>query len=156
MTARSARLARLLRLCLLAWLPACGGLVAPSVEAREGGPAPVASADAGAPTSAPDAAATDATAPRDASEPDAPDASGECACTDELVQVEGTCEFEVEDRGIACVLDRTEGGPPVSLDLFRSCIVDAPPSWTPGLLPTRIEQCDCTPGQARRLCVAYR
>jgi hypothetical protein len=61
----------------------------------------------------------------------------------------------VADRPIACVLDRT-GETPVLLDLFRSCIVDAPPSWTPGEQPTRIEQCDCQPGEVRRLCVGYR
>ena len=72
------------------------------------------------------------------------------------MQVEGTCEFEVAGRPILCVKDVTDSAAPVTLDLFRSCIVDAPPSWTPGLSPTRIEQCDCAPGDARRLCVAYR
>lgn len=82
--------------------------------------------------------------------------SDPCACTDELEQVEGTCEFEVAARPILCVKDVTDAAAPVTLDLFRSCIVDAPPSWTPGLSSTRIEQCDCVPGEARRLCVAYR
>ena len=76
--------------------------------------------------------------------------------TDDLVQVEGTCEFEVTGRPILCVKDVTDPSAPVTLDLFRSCIVDAPPSWTPGLSPTSIEQCDCVPGDVRRLCVAYR
>ncbi|HQY63167.1 MAG: hypothetical protein IPQ09_17640 [Myxococcales bacterium] len=79
-----------------------------------------------------------------------------CVCTDTLAQVAGTCEFEVADRPIRCVKDITDSAAPVTLDLFRSCITGPPPSWTPGLTPTRIEQCDCTPGEARRLCVAYR
>lgn len=81
---------------------------------------------------------------------------GICVCTDTLAQVAGTCEFEVADRPIRCVKDITDSAAPVTLDLFRSCITGPPPSWTPGLTPTRIEQCDCTPGEARRLCVAYR
>lgn len=109
----------------------------PSSEPRDGDVPPSASADAS--DGAVDASPTDP-----------------CACTDDLVQVEGTCEFEVTGRPILCVKDVTDPSAPVTLDLFRSCIVDAPPSWTPGLSPTSIEQCDCVPGDVRRLCVAYR
>jgi len=129
-------------------LASCGGRVAEEP------------ADAASPPTAP---VPDAARPVDASpRPDASiDASPvdarppPCVCTEDLVQLAGTCEFVVADRPIACVLDRT-GETPVLLDLFRSCIVDAPPSWTPGEQPTRIEQCDCQPGEVRRLCVGYR
>lgn len=110
---------------------------APSSEPRDGDARPSASADAS--DGAVDASPNDP-----------------CVCTDDLVQVEGTCDFEVAGRPILCVKDVTDPTAPVTLDLFRSCIVDAPPSWTPGLSSTRIEQCDCAPGDVRRLCVAYR
>ncbi len=147
-----ARVARA-ALALLYLAPGCGGLVAGAGAPSDSGATqatPSAGRDA-APSGAPDAS----DAGLDASDA-GPDASrAACECTHELTQVAGTCEFAVEDRRIACVLDRT-GGASIELDLFRSCIQEPPPSWTPGLSPTRIEQCNCTPGEVRRLCVAYR
>lgn len=135
---------------------ACGGRLAVG-DPSDGGPDARAASAASAPSSDPVEGDARPSASADASD-GAVDASPSdpCACTDELAQVEGTCDFEVAARPILCVKDVTDPAAPVTLDLFRSCIVDAPPSWTPGLSPTLIEQCDCVPGDARRLCVAYR
>jgi hypothetical protein len=140
--------------CLLALTGiACGGRLSagdPTAGGPDARPTPSPSSDRGDGDARPSASADASDGAVDASPSDP------CACTDELVQVEGTCEFEVAGRPILCLKDVTDTAAPVTLDLFRSCIVVAPPSWTPGLSPTRIEQCDCVPGEARRLCVAYR
>jgi hypothetical protein len=125
---------------------ACGGAVA----ATDPYPAP-----ADEPPSAPPRRPPPA---RDASRPDvAVDAAaGDCACTEEIPQLEGTCSFRIGPRLIACVAERSPDGGYVTLDLWRSCLqTDAPPSWTPSIAPDQLDLCSCTPGEQHSLCLRY-
>ncbi len=142
-------------------LSGCGGAVAttaftepPSVNADAGERAP---GDGGITR---DAATNDAT-PRDAGRdaPATPPIDGgtvDCACTDELVQIADTCTFDKALRNVACAVDFTPGRKPQDLDLFRSCIQNGPPSWTPANGNAQLELCNCNAGEVRRVCVAYR
>jgi hypothetical protein len=90
--------------------------------------------------------------PRDVSVDTAP---GDCACTEEIVQVEGTCNFTIAPRLVDCVAEHSADAGYVTLDLFRSCITNPPPSWTPSVKPTELELCSCVPGEKHALCVRY-
>jgi hypothetical protein len=83
-------------------------------------------------------------------------APGPCACTDEIPQVEGTCMYTIAPRLVDCVAERSDDASSVRLDLWRSCISDGPPAWTPSVKPTALELCSCLPGEKHTLCVRYR
>lgn len=83
-------------------------------------------------------------------------AAGDCACTDEIPQVDGTCTYTIAPRLVACVAEHSLDAGYVTLDLFRSCIVNAPPSWSPSAKPTELDLCSCAPGERHALCVRYR
>jgi hypothetical protein len=91
--------------------------------------------------------------PRDVAVDTAP---GDCACTDEIPQVEGTCTYTIAPRLVACVAEHSQDAGYVTLDLWRSCLgTGAPPSWTPSASPTELELCSCVPGEKHLLCVRY-
>jgi hypothetical protein len=81
---------------------------------------------------------------------------GDCACTDEIVQVEGTCSFTIAPRIVACVAEHSPETGYRTLDLWRSCsTTNAPPSWSPSAKPTELDLCSCVPGEKHALCVRY-
>jgi len=129
-----------------ALIAACGGAV---VEA-EAGPTS---------TDSPSSPSKPSRPPRDASRPDvAVDAApGDCACTEEIPQIEGTCSFTVGPRIVDCVAEHSADAGYVTLDLWRSCLPrDAPPSWSPSAKPTELDLCSCVPGEQHKLCLRYR
>ena len=81
---------------------------------------------------------------------------GDCACTDEIPQVDGTCTFTIAPRLVACVAEHSADAGYVTLDLWRSCISDGPPAWSPSAKATELELCSCVPGERHALCVRYR
>ncbi len=96
--------------------------------------------------------------PRDASRPDvALDATPpDCACTDEIPQIEGTCSFTIRPRLVKCVAEHSPDAGYVTLDIWRSCLPnDAPPSWSPSAQPDELELCSCVPGEKHSLCLRY-
>jgi hypothetical protein len=96
--------------------------------------------------------------PRDASKPDvAVDAApGDCACTEEIPQIPGTCSFTIGPRLVACVAEHSADAGYVTLDLWRSCLSqDAPPSWSPSAKSTELDLCSCVPGEKHTLCLRY-
>ncbi len=138
----------------------CGGAVSSTTFTDP----PPASADAGIVLPGDGGIARDARASFDATPGDAgPDARPridagtiDCECEDELAQIANTCIFDKELRNVACAVDHTPGRKPQDLDLFRSCIENGPPSWTPANGNAQLELCGCEPGEVRRVCVAYR
>lgn len=141
-------------------LSGCGGAVATTTFTD---PPPM-SADAGTVLPSNGGIVCDANtavdaAPRDAGRDARPriDAGTiDCECEDELVQIANTCIFDKALRNVACAVDLTPGRKPQDLDLFRSCIQNGPPSWTPANGNAQLELCNCEPGEVRRVCVAYR
>ena len=96
--------------------------------------------------------------PRDASQPDvAVDAApGDCACTDEIVQIEGTCSYTVGPKLVDCVAEHSPDAGYVTLDIWRSCLPkDAPPSWSPSAKANELDLCSCVPGEKHSLCIRY-
>lgn len=96
--------------------------------------------------------------PRDASRPDvAVDAApGDCACTDEIPQIEGTCSFTIGPRLVDCVAEHSLDAGFVTLDIWRSCLPkDAPPSWSPSAKTNELDLCSCVPGEKHALCIRY-
>jgi len=125
---------------------ACGGAVVTNDDSR--------SQTGDAPSSRPPRRPTSDASPRDVSVPDAP--PGDCACTDEIVQVEGTCTYTTAPRIVDCVAEHSADAGYQRLDIWRSCLpVDAPPSWTPTAKPTELELCSCVPGEKHSLCIRY-
>ena len=57
---------------------------------------------------------------------------------------------------LECVAERPDDASSVTLDLWRSCISNGPPSWTPSVKPTELELCSCVPGEKHTLCIRYR
>lgn len=134
-----------LPLALVSLVAACGGAVVASDPAPGGG-------DSTPSRPSPPRKPFDAS-PRDVGVDAAP---GDCACTDEIPQVEGTCTFTIAPRLIACVAEHSLDAGYMTIDLWRSCIVDAPPSWSPAAKATELDLCSCVPGERHALCVRYR
>jgi len=94
--------------------------------------------------------------PRDASKPNVDAAPADCACSDEIEQIQGTCSFIIGRKLVACVAEHSADGGTVTLSPRRACLKsDGPPSWTPSAKPNELDLCSCVPGEKHTLCLRY-
>jgi hypothetical protein len=146
---------RVLALCLIAFglAGACGGR---TIEAEPSGGEDPSRRDASSADAALFDVATDARADADGDADADASGTGRCRCDRRVERLARRgCLFRVSGGSgdFRCVVDVSEPTP-VELDLFRNCIQEPPPSWTPrdDIDDNVIELCGCDPSRNYQLC----